>query len=677
MPLKLPSFRSRREPYPVDLWTQCPDCQEMLFNKQLEKSLRVCASCGHHFRITARARLAQLLDPGSFVERDPGLVSVDPLGFVDRKAYPDRVADAQSATGLKDAAVWGVGALGGTRVSICALDFGFMGGSMGSVVGEKVTRAAEAALAERIPLVVVSASGGARMQEGTLALMQLAKTLAAIERLRIAGVPFVSILTDPTTGGVFASYAAVGDVNIAEPDALIGFAGARVSAGTIAEELPPGFQRSEFLLRHGFIDRIVARADLRDELVTLIALLRPRGARPVAHAGPDADAPGEGHLTTGPAEPRRTDPPAAGIRPGDAEPSAADGPPDAAESPTPPVAATPSDGGAATAPTPRPILPPLPADEADRAAAAAAVWARVQRARDPKRPHTLEILEGLADSFVELKGDRYFGDDEAIVCGLARIGDQRLVAIGHQKGAETDENIRRNFGMPHPEGYRKAMRLMELAERFGIPVVTLVDTPGAYPGTGSEERGVAEAIARSVALMTRLRTPIVVVITGEGGSGGALAIAVGDVVVALENAVYSVISPEGCASILWRTPEKSQAAALAMRMSAADQRALGVVDLVVDEPEGGAQADPAAAAAALRDVVGRELDRLTVIPVGELVNERYARYRTLGAMATVDVPAPAPVRGGIPARIRELRGIILARRAESARDRERAKADAQ
>ncbi len=650
MPLKLPSFRQRRETYPVDLWTQCPDCQEMLFNKHLDKNLRVCASCGHHFRIAARARLAQLLDEGSFAERDPGLVSVDPLGFVDRKAYPDRVADAQGATGLRDAAVWGIGSIGGTRVAICALDFGFMGGSMGSVVGEKVARAAEAALAERMPLVVVSASGGARMQEGTLALMQLAKTLAAVERLRIAGVPYVSILTDPTTGGVFASYAAVGDVNIAEPDALIGFAGARVSAGTIAEELPPGFQRSEFLLRHGFIDRIVARADLRDELASLLSLLRPRRARPVAHAGAEAN----GH-EAGPAE-------VAAAIPGDRAQAGAAGPAEAGTGAAGTVAA------AEPAP-PRPTLPPLPADEAERKAAADAVWVRVQRARDPRRPHTLELLEVVADRFVELKGDRCYGDDEALVCGLARIGEMRVVTIGHQKGAETEENIRRNFGMPHPEGYRKAMRLMDLAERFGMPVVTFVDTPGAYPGTGSEERGVAEAIARSVGLMTRLRTPIVVVITGEGGSGGALAIAVGDVVVALENAVYSVISPEGCASILWRTPEMAQAAALAMRMSAADQHALGVVDLVVEEPEGGAQADPGGAAATLREVIAGEIDRLAVIPVGELVNARYARYRALGAMATVEVPAPPAPRPSIAARIRELRGIITARRAESARDR--------
>jgi len=275
MPLKFPQFRTRRDEYPPDLWTKCPSCEETLFNKQLEKALRVCPSCGHHFRLGARARLDQLLDEGTFEERDAGLVSRDPLGFVDQKPYPDRIAAAQLATGLRDAAIWGEGRIDGTRIAILAMDFGFMGGSMGAVVGEKVTRAAEAALAERIPLIVVSASGGARMQEGTLALMQLAKTMAAIERLKAAGVPYISLLSDPTTGGVFASYAAVGDVNLAEPNALIGFAGARVNAGTIAQELPPGFQRAEFLFSHGFIDRVVTRAELKKELAALLRYLEP------------------------------------------------------------------------------------------------------------------------------------------------------------------------------------------------------------------------------------------------------------------------------------------------------------------------------------------------------------------------------------------------------------------
>ena len=276
MPIKLPSFRPRRDAYPPDLWTKCPSCGEMLFNKQLDKVLRVCPSCGHHFRLSAEARLGLLLDHGSFAERDSGLESEDPLGFVDQKTYPDRVAAAQLATGMRDAAVWGTGAIDGKPVAICVMDFGFMGGSMGAVVGEKVTRAAEHALLERMPLIVVSASGGARMQEGTLSLMQLAKTVATLERLRAAGVPFVSILTDPTTGGVFASYAVLGDVNVAEPNALIGFAGARVSAGTIAQELPAGFQRSEFLFEHGFLDRVVHRSALRDEVVGLLRFLRAR-----------------------------------------------------------------------------------------------------------------------------------------------------------------------------------------------------------------------------------------------------------------------------------------------------------------------------------------------------------------------------------------------------------------
>lgn len=279
MPIKLPSFRPRRDAYPPDLWTKCPSCEEMLFNKQLDKVLRVCPSCGHHFRLSAEARLALLLDQGTFVERDAGLQSVDPLGFVDQKTYPDRVAAAQLATGMRDAAVWGTGTLDGRPVVITVMDFGFMGGSMGAVVGEKVTRAAEHALTERMPLIVVSASGGARMQEGTLALMQLAKSVAALERLRLADVPFISVLSDPTTGGVFASFAVLGDVNVAEPNALIGFAGARVSAGTIAQELPPGFQRSEFLFSHGFLDRVVHRSELRGEVATLLHYLVPADRR--------------------------------------------------------------------------------------------------------------------------------------------------------------------------------------------------------------------------------------------------------------------------------------------------------------------------------------------------------------------------------------------------------------
>jgi acetyl-CoA carboxylase carboxyl transferase beta subunit/acetyl-CoA carboxylase carboxyl transferase alpha subunit len=617
MPIKLPSFRARRDVYPADLWTKCPSCEEMLFNKQLDKALRVCPNCGHHFRLSAAARLDLLVDGGTWVERDAGLQSVDRLGFVDQKPYPDRLVAAQTATGMRDAAVWGTASLGSIPVAICVMDFGFMGGSMGAVVGEKVTRAAEHALAAQIPLIVVSASGGARMQEGTLALMQLAKTLAAIERLREAGVPFVSVLSDPTTGGVFASFAAVGDVNVAEPNALIGFAGSRVSAGTIAQELPEGFQRAEFLFQHGFVDRVVTRARLRDELIHLLRLLPVRGDG--AAAGVDASGQPAGlralsFLST------------LAERVGELSPVGGDG--------SAPPESEPTTGDAARD----------------------AVWARVQMARNLHRPRTLEFVAAMTDEFIELHGDRLFGDDAAMVTGLARLDGRRIAVVGQQKGADTEENIRRNFGMPHPEGYRKAMRVMALAERLGLPVVTFVDVPGAHPGAESEERGIAEAIARSIGLMSRLRTPIVTVITGEGGSGGALAIAVGDVVIALENAVYSVISPEGCASILWRTADEASTAAMAMRMTAADQQALGVVDIVVPEPGEGAHAEPAETARRLRPIIVDRLAALEALPIEVLLESRYRRYRALGSYTEAETPEIAtlpPVRG-LGDRLREL-----------------------
>ncbi len=615
MPLKLPSFRTRTDVYPPDLWTRCPSCETMLFNKQLDKAMRVCPTCGHHFRLSAATRLEQLLDADSFDEQDSGLQSVDALGFVDQKAYPDRITAAQAATGMRDAAVWGTATIDALPLAICVMDFGFMGGSMGAVVGEKVTRAAEYALATRIPLVIVAASGGARMQEGTLALMQLAKTMAALERLRAGGVPFVSILSDPTTGGVFASFAAVGDVNIAEPNALIGLAGARVSANTIASELPPGFQRAEFLMTHGFIDRIVAREGMRDELSAVLRLLPVRdgiadvlapngddvaGFRPLSFFSTLAERVGE--MTGGDSSTEE-------------------------EAPEPDESVDPKD----------------------------AVWARVQLARDLRRPRTLEFVAAMTDEFVELHGDRLFGDDPALIAGLARLGGRRVVIIGQQKGADTDENILRNFGMPHPEGYRKAMRVMELAERHGLPIVTFVDVPGAHPGPESEERGIAEAIARSVGLMSRLRTPIVTVITGEGGSGGALAIAVGDVVIALENAVYAVISPEGCAAILWRTADEAATAALAMKMTAADQLGLGVVDIVVPEPGDGAHTDPGETARRLKDIILDRLAALDALSLDELVDGRYRRYRSLGSYTEASAPdVPPPPNKGLADRLRDL-----------------------
>lgn len=281
--------------------------------------------------------------------------------------------------------------------------------------------------------------------------------------------------------------------------------------------------------------------------------------------------------------------------------------------------------------------PTTTADPVDEEALLEAVWARVQMARNVLRPHTLELVSGMATDVVELHGDRTYGDDPALVGGMATIGAHRVVFMGHQKGSEVDENIRRNFGMPHPEGYRKASRLLRLAERLGLPVVTFVDTPGAAPDAPSEERGQAEAIARNIAVMTSLRTPIVTVISGEGGSGGALAIAVGDVVLALENAIYSVISPEGCASILWRTSDMAKQAAVAMRLTAREQQALGVIDTVIGEPGEGAHEDHAETSRRLGEAVEAQLESLLHHNLDDLVKARYARYRDYGAFTTKDL----------------------------------------
>jgi acetyl-CoA carboxylase carboxyl transferase subunit alpha len=271
-----------------------------------------------------------------------------------------------------------------------------------------------------------------------------------------------------------------------------------------------------------------------------------------------------------------------------------------------------------------------------------AAWRRVQLARHPQRPRTLDLVPLIFTDFFELRGDRAFGDDAAIVGGPALLEGHPVMVIGHQKGTDTESNILRNFGSPHPEGFRKAQRLMRLADKLGLPIVTFLDTAGAFPGPAAEERGQAEAIASSIKLMTGLEVPVVVVVLGEGGSGGALAIGVGDVVLALENSVYSVISPEGCASILWRSRDEARTAAAAMRMTADDQVDLGVVDAVVAEPGEGAHTDHAATAATLKAAIVSALRRLTGRDTADLLASRYARLRGMGAYLETGAGAGRP-----------------------------------
>jgi acetyl-CoA carboxylase carboxyl transferase subunit alpha len=285
-------------------------------------------------------------------------------------------------------------------------------------------------------------------------------------------------------------------------------------------------------------------------------------------------------------------------------------------------------------------------------AARGSAWDAVQAARNIKRPHTLDVITRVFDRFQELHGDRGFRDDPAIVGGIAELDGRPVIVVGEQKGASTEENIQRNFGMPHPEGYRKAVRLYHLAQKFHLPLITFVDTPGAYPGPEGEERGQAEAIARAIFTMTRLRTPIVVVILGEGGSGGALALAVGDVVLAMQNAIYSVISPEGSASILWRSPAEAERAAKAMRLAGPDLLDLGVVDALIPEPAGGAHADHDATAKSIKTALVAQLAKLERVTVDDLLSARYERFRGFGSLsepgAMIAPPAEQPWWRKIP-----------------------------
>ncbi|WP_242884368.1 acetyl-CoA carboxylase carboxyltransferase subunit alpha [Actinomadura litoris] len=539
-------------------WLRCGRCGVSVYIPRLVRNRHVCPECGHHRRLGARERLDVLVDEGSFSPAEQ-VRGADPLGFSDSRPYTDRLATARRRTGLADAMLYGGAAIGGHPVMVAVMDFGFMGGSMGSAVGETVARAAEEAEARRWPLVLVAGSGGARMQEGALSLMQMAKTAQALERLRDAGVPSVCVLTDPTFGGVTASFATLTDLLVAERGGLIGFAGPRVIKAATRETLPAGFQTAEYLKEQGMLDRVEPRDGLRPLLARLLTLLA-----------------------------------------GDRKP--------------------PSGASAGTA-----------ARTAARASGRSA-WETVRLARDIARPTTLDYIWRICGDFVALHGDRHFRDDPAIVGGIGDIDGVSVMIIGHQKGHDTKELVARGFGMPGPEGYRKALRLMRRADTLGLPVVTLVDTQGAAPGIGAEERGQAWAISECVAGMSRLRVPVVSTVTGEGGSGGALALAVANTVLMMENACYSVISPESCSTILHGDPSKGAEMAEALRVTAPELLALGVVDGVVDEPEGGAQADPAAAAASLKAAVLSALADLGGLDGGELRDRRHARFRRQGVV---------------------------------------------
>ena len=534
----------------------CPKCGKTVLKSVVKQHKYVCYECNYYFRVRAKNRIRMVSDKEAFEPWFTELTTGNPLNFPE---YEEKIAKTQEKTGLSEGIVIGKTKIYGEETVLGVIDSRFMMGSMGHVVGEKITSAFERATEERLPVILFCCSGGARMQEGIISLMQMAKTSAAAKRHSEAGLLYVPVLTDPTTGGVTASFAMLGDIILAEPKALIGFAGPRVIEQTIGQKLPEGFQRAEFQLEHGFVDMIVEREDLKKTLYKILRAHRP---------------------TTGYAnfDPLHSD--------------------DNYE--------------------PTELM-----KEREAKAKPFKVWDKVSAARQIKRLASVDYMDYIFDEFMELHGDRYFRDDPAIVGGIAYLDGQPVTVIGVHKGKDLEDCAKRNYGMPSPEGYRKALRLMKQAEKFHRPVICFVDTSGAFCGIGAEERGQGQAIAENLVEMIGLKTPVISILVGEGGSGGALALAVADRVWILENAVYSVVSPEGCASILWKDAKKAKEAAECLHLTAQDMEKLGVVERVISE-SGKTKAE---LFSRVKEMLAVQTDELCKKDTETLLKERYGRFR--------------------------------------------------
>lgn len=539
----------------------CPSCGRELDRADVVVNHYVCTACGGYFRVRTNNRIRMVCDKNTFAEWFAEIEGSNPLHF---PGYEEKLAEVREKTGLVEGITVGMGEIYGEKTVLGVCDARFFMGSMGHAVGEKIALAVERATAERLPVIIFCCSGGARMQEGMISLMQMAKTAAAIRKHADAGLLYVTVLTDPTTGGVTASFAMLGDIILAEPEALIGFAGPRVIEQTIGQKLPKGFQRAEFQKEHGFVDRVVERDDLKKVLYEILKSHR------ISMESNSFSRFTEEMEEFVPTEPDREK--------------------------------------LATTPFRTP-------------------WEKVKEARSIDRPSALTYIGLIFEDFLELHGDRSYGDDKAVVGGIATLYGQPVTVIGIQKGNNANECAMRNYGMASPEGYRKALRLMKQAEKFHRPIICFVNTSGAYPGMEAEERGQGEAIARNLFEMASLKVPVLSVLIGEGGSGGALGLAVGNEVWMLENSTYSVLSPEGFASILWRDKSRAAEAAEWMGITADELKRLSVIETIV--PEYG-RAD----ASTVEDIAGfmktqmaAFLQKFDGMDGAAIAEDRYRRFR--------------------------------------------------
>lgn len=545
-----------REPVMI----RCQKCGKSVDRARVVKRKYICCECGGYFRVKVHNRIRMVADPHTFEPWFTDFPVSNPLSY---EGYEEKLAEAREKTGLDEAVTVGRCRVFGEDIMLGICDARFFMASMGHTVGEKLTAAIERAIEERLPVFLFCCSGGARMQEGIISLMQMAKTAAAIQKLGEAGLLYCTVLTDPTMGGVTASFAMLGDVIMAEPGALIGFAGPRVIRQTIGQELPEGFQTAEFLEEHGIIDGIVKRENLKK---TIYFLVKSHQCR-------------EGEY--------------ANFKEGKDTPF---------------------------------VLNEILKEQAWKVHPKSA-WEKVKAVRKVERPQALDYIAHIFDYFVEAHGDRAFRDDPAIVGGIALLDGQPVTVIAEHKGKNIRECQERNFGMPMPEGYRKALRLMKQAEKFNRPIVSFINTAGAFCGIEAEERGQGEAIARNLCEMSALKVPVVCIFIGEGGSGGALATAVGNEIWMLENATYSILSPEGFASILWRDASRAREASEVMRITAQDLKLLQVADRIIPEFGGADERTTEAIAGYLREQLKDFLTRYSGMDGGAIAGERYERFR--------------------------------------------------
>ena len=539
------------------MWIKCESCGRLVFYKDYKDNLYICPRCNHAFMMNPKQRFNLLFDNNDWKRLELPTVSDDPLEFFDRVAYAERLEDARNDTGANDAVVSADGMIGGVPATVCVLNGFFMMGSMGRAAGDGIIASMEHAIETHQPFIMVTSSGGARMQENILSLMQMARTTVAVNKLHENKIPYIVLLTDPTFGGVTASFAMLGDIHIAESGARIGFAGRRVIEQNIREKLPSNFQTAEYLYEHGMVDMVVPRGDLHDKLADILAVLtkQPHEAKPISVATPKYEASKK-------------------IR-GMGENDAYD---------------------------------------------------KVLLARHENRPHFLDYINGIVDKWTYLAGDRLYGEDAAMGSGIGYWRGIPSVIIGQEQGRTIETRQQHRFGMPNPDGYRKAQRMMKLAEKFGLPLISLFDTAGAFAGRDGEERGQSQAIASTISAGLSVKTPYVAVNVGQGGSGGAIAIGTGDRILMLENAIYSVIAPESCASILWKDNKFKAVAAAAMKLTARDMADMNVIDKIVVEPSGGAHTDWQTTMEMLASAVVEQLKELESVPADELPAKRAEKF---------------------------------------------------